>query len=39
MLARITLDGGTVSGPIRPLRQGLLVQTLGGQLMLIRVEG
>lgn len=39
LLARITLDGGTVSGPLRPLRQGLLVQTQGGQLMLIRIDG
>ncbi len=39
LLARIPLDGGSVSGPLRPLRQGLLVQTQGGQLMLIRIDG
>lgn len=38
-LARITLDGGAISGAIHPTRLGLILQTQGGQLMLIRSEG
>lgn len=39
LLARLTLDGGAPSGAIRTTRAGLLIQTQGGQLMLIRAEG
>ncbi len=38
-LARLSLDGGPLSGPIRATRSGLLVQTQGGQLLMIRSEG
>ena len=38
-LARLSLPGGALSGPIRATRLGLLVQTQGGQLLLIRSEG
>jgi len=38
-LARITLDGGAISGAIHATRLGLILQTQGGQLMLIRSEG
>lgn len=38
-LARVTLDGTPVSGAMRATASGLVVQTQGGQLMLIRVEG
>lgn len=38
-LARISLDGGAISGAIRATRMGLILQTQGGQLMLIRAEG
>ncbi len=39
LLARLSLDGGAPSGAIRTTRSGLLIQTQGGQLMLIRTEG
>ncbi|WVN41338.1 outer membrane protein assembly factor BamB [beta proteobacterium MWH-UniP1] len=39
LLARMSLDGGAPSGAIRTTRSGLLIQTQGGQLMLIRTEG
>jgi outer membrane protein assembly factor BamB len=39
MMARVTLDGGAVSGAMRITQRGLLVQTQGGQLLLIRSEG
>jgi outer membrane protein assembly factor BamB len=38
-IARLSLDGGAPSGAIRPTRAGLLIQTQGGQLLLIRSEG
>jgi len=38
-LARVKLDGGAVSGAMRATSAGLLVQTQGGKLMLIRTEG
>ncbi len=38
-LARLSLEGGALSGAIRPTRAGLLIQTQGGQLLLIRSEG
>jgi outer membrane protein assembly factor BamB len=38
-LARVKLDGGAVSGAMRATSAGLLVQTQGGRLMLIRTEG
>lgn len=38
-LARLSLDGGPLSGPIRATRSGLLMQTQGGQLLMIRSEG
>ena len=38
-LARLSLDGGPLSGPMRATRSGLLVQTQGGQLLMIRSEG
>ena len=38
-IARLALDGGAPSGAIRPTRAGLLIQTQGGQLLLIRSEG
>jgi outer membrane protein assembly factor BamB len=39
MLARIQLDGGAISGAMRSVGGGILVQTQGGALMLIRTEG
>lgn len=39
LLARLSLDGGAPSGAIRTTRSGLLIQTQGGQLILIRAEG
>ncbi len=39
IIARVNLDGGTISGAMRATRSGLVVQTQGGQLMLIRTEG
>jgi outer membrane protein assembly factor BamB len=39
LLARLTLDGGAPSGAIRTTRSGLLIQTQGGQLLLVRSEG
>ncbi|MBU3725459.1 MAG: outer membrane protein assembly factor BamB [Burkholderiaceae bacterium] len=39
LLARLSLDGGAISGAIRATRAGLLVQTQGGQLLMIRSEG
>lgn len=39
MLARVQLDGGAVSGAMRSIANGLVVQTQGGSLMLIRTEG
>ncbi len=38
-LARISLDGGAPSGAMIPTRSGLLIQTQGGQLLMIRSEG
>ena len=38
-VARLALDGGTISGAIRTTRSGLVIQTQGGQLLLIRTEG
>lgn len=38
-MARVNLDGGAISGAMRATRAGLVVQTQGGQLMLIRTEG
>ena len=38
-IARLALDGGAPSGAIWPTRAGLLIQTQGGQLLLIRSEG
>lgn len=39
VLNRLSLDGGAVSGAIRPTSKGLVIQTQGGQLLLIRSEG
>lgn len=38
-LARLSLPGGPLSGAIRATRMGLLMQTQGGQLLMIRSEG
>ena len=38
-LGRVSLDGSGLSGPMRNTQQGLVVQTQGGRLMLIRSEG
>lgn len=39
MLARVQLDGGALSGAMRSTTNGVVVQTQGGSLMLIRTEG
>lgn len=39
MMARVSLDGSAVSGAMRVTQRGLVVQTQGGQLLLIRSEG
>lgn len=39
MLVRVSLDGGALSGAMRSTSAGLVVQTQGGSLMLIRTEG
>jgi outer membrane protein assembly factor BamB len=39
LLARIALDGGAPSGAIRSTNRGIVLQTQGGQLLLIRSEG
>lgn len=39
MLARMALDGGALSGAMRSTSAGIVVQTQGGSLMLIRTEG
>jgi outer membrane protein assembly factor BamB len=38
-MARVKLSGGGLSGAMRSTTQGILVQTQGGQLMLIRAKG
>jgi outer membrane protein assembly factor BamB len=38
-LARISLDGGGISGAMKATRQGLLVQTQGGSLLLLGLGG
>lgn len=39
LLARISMDGGAPSGAIRLTARGLVIQSQGGQLMLVRSEG
>ena len=39
MMARVSLDGGAVSGAMRLTQRGLVIQTQGGQLLMIRSEG
>jgi outer membrane protein assembly factor BamB len=39
LLSRFSLDGGAPSGAMRATRSGLVIQTQGGQLLLVRSEG